>query len=223
MATKMLVDVTLSPGDQTMIYAKMVRCTHVVELVRTTRSSFFSSPSHYWSMSSTPQQDQSDLPVALRLLGTSLAACLLASICVVARLWFRYRISRLGTDDLFILAAMVINLLFHNFSTLLSRTDTFHDRHDSSTELPAIWRESHVQIANISFTNNVLFLRYSRLGCSNDQDLISFHAFTLPSRKSLESGSLHLDCHSGNVSFCFYINQLFEMYARSESMGLKSQ
>ncbi|KAE9990942.1 hypothetical protein EG327_000713 [Venturia inaequalis] len=62
-------------------------------------------------MSPIPQQDQSELPVASRLLGTSLAVCLLTSICVAARLWFRYRISRLGSDDLLILAAMILSAI----------------------------------------------------------------------------------------------------------------
>ncbi|TID15204.1 hypothetical protein E2P81_ATG08276 [Venturia nashicola] len=62
-------------------------------------------------MSPISQQDQSDFPVASRLLGTSLAVCLLTSTCVAARLWFRYRISRLGSDDLFILAAMIFSTI----------------------------------------------------------------------------------------------------------------
>lgn len=169
-------------------------------------------------MSPIPQQDQSELPVASRLLGTSLAVCLLASICVAARLWFRYRISRLGSDDLLILAAMVIYLLSHDPTTLLNDLDTFRDSHDSSTELPAIWRESHIQIPDVFFASTVLFLRCSRLDCGDNQDIAGFHAFTLPSRKSLESGTLHLDCHSDTGSFCLYLDQLFEMYAHSKSM-----
>lgn len=170
-------------------------------------------------MSSTSQRGQFDFPVASRLLGTSLAACILASTCVAARLWFRYRISRLGADDFFILAAMVIGAYFHwVFLFLQTFTDFLLYCHDLSFKLSGVWSCPCVQSPYILSPLYVLFLRHTCLDYSYDQDFISFHASTIPPRKSLEDLPLHLACHSGNVSMCIYFDQLPEMYAASEGM-----